>query len=92
MAFNPGRRKFIAALGSTAVVWPLAARAQQPDKLPAIGFLGSGNASTQTQWLAALTQRLGDLGWIDGRTVKIDVRWAEGLNERATARRPSLSA
>jgi len=90
MAFNPGRRKFIAALGSTAVVWPLAARAQQPDKLPAIGFLGSGNASTQTQWLAALTQRLGDLGWIDGRTVKIDARWAEGLNERATARAAEL--
>jgi putative ABC transport system substrate-binding protein len=84
------RRKLVAGLGGVAVAWPLAARAQQPGMLPTIGFLGSGDASTQTQWLTAFTQRLGDLGWIEGRTVKIDVRWADGLNERAAARAAEL--
>jgi putative ABC transport system substrate-binding protein len=79
------RRDFITLLGGTAatsVVWPLAVRAQQPAKMPIIGFLGSSTASTGSQWAAAFVQRLRELGWIEGRTVGIEYRWAEGLNER----------
>jgi putative ABC transport system substrate-binding protein len=62
---------------------PLAARAQQPAKLPTIGLLGANSASQQSEWTAAFLQRLRELGWIEGRTVSIEVRWAEGSNERA---------
>ena len=76
------RREFIALLGSTAAPWPLAARAQQPGKLPTIGFLGATTPSVMGQWTAAFVQRLRELGWIEGRTVAIEVRWAEGRSER----------
>jgi putative tryptophan/tyrosine transport system substrate-binding protein len=75
------RREFITLLGGTAT-WPLAARAQQPTKLPTIGFLGAGTPSTHGQWLAAFVQRLRELGWIEGRTVTIESRWAEGRDAR----------
>jgi putative ABC transport system substrate-binding protein len=64
------------------VSWPLAARAQQMAKLPAVGFLVSGTPSTHGPWFAALAQRLRELGWIEGRTIAIEYRWAEGRNER----------
>jgi len=70
------RREFITLLGGAAAAWPLAARAQQPTKLPTIGFLGAYTASVQGQWTAAFVQRLRDLGWIDGRTVAIEYRGA----------------
>src|SRR5215211_4823985 len=76
------RRDFITLLGGAAVAWPLAARAQQPAKLPTIGYLGSGTRASQRPWVAAFGQRLGELGWIEGRTVAIEYRWAEGLPER----------
>jgi putative ABC transport system substrate-binding protein len=57
-------------------------RAQQPGKLPTIGFLGSGTPATHGQWAAAFVQRLRELGWVEGRTVGIEYRWAEGRNER----------
>src|SRR3979409_644454 len=75
------RREFIAFLGG-AVAFPAAARSPQPCKLPPIGFLGASAASTQGQWTAAFVQRLRELGWIEGRTVAIEYRWAEGRNER----------
>ena len=75
------RREFIAGLGSAAA-WSLAARAQQPAKLPTIGFLGSATASTESERVAAFAQRLRELGWIDGRNVAIEYRWSEGRNER----------
>jgi putative tryptophan/tyrosine transport system substrate-binding protein len=75
------RREFIALLGSTAVEWPLAARAQQAGKLATIGFLGS-NPSIESSRVAAFVQRLRELGWIDGRNLAIEYRWAEGRNER----------
>src|SRR5215813_12715913 len=84
MASHIGRRKFLATLGGAAAAWPLAARAQQAGKLPTIGFLGSGTPATQNQWVAAFAQRLRELGWIEGRTVAIEVRWAEGRSERAS--------
>jgi putative ABC transport system substrate-binding protein len=65
------------------VAWPLAARAQQPAKLPTIGYLGTAAASAWAPWTAAFVQRLHALGWIDGRTVVIQYRWAEGRTERS---------
>ena len=77
------RREFFTLLGSAAAAWPLAARAQQTAKHPAIGFLGSSTPTAMGQWVAAFVQRLRDLGWIDGRTVTIEYRWAEGRSSRA---------
>ena len=75
------RREFITLLGG-AVAWPLSARAQQPGKLPTIGFLGASTSSNWSHWTAAFVQRLRELGWIEGRTVAIEYRWAEGRSER----------
>ena len=75
------RREFITLLGGAAA-WPLAARAQQPGKLPTIGFLGAATPSTQGQWLAAFVQRMRELGWSEGRNLAIEQRWAEGRSER----------
>ena len=77
------RREFIAALGGAAT-WPLVARAQQLGKLPTVGFLASGTPSSHGQSLAGFVQRLRELGWTEGRTVTIEVRWAEGRSERFT--------
>ena len=62
--------------------WPLAARAQQAGKLPTIGFLVAGTPTSHGQWVAAFVQRLRELGWIEGRTITIEYRWAEGRSER----------
>ena len=79
------RRDFITLLGGgAAVAWPLAAQAQQRGKLPTIGFLGSGTPAAQSQWAAALVQRLRELGWIEGRNLAIEYRWAEGRSDSAT--------
>jgi len=77
------RREFIALLGGASVAWPIAARAQQAGKLPTIGFLGAATSSAWSQWVAAFVQRLRELGWIEGRTVAIEFRWAEGRPERS---------
>jgi putative tryptophan/tyrosine transport system substrate-binding protein len=76
------RRNFIILLGSAAVAWPLAARAQQQAKLPTIGFLGESTPPAQSERTAAFVQRLRELGWIEGRTVAIEYRWAGGRTER----------
>jgi putative tryptophan/tyrosine transport system substrate-binding protein len=75
------RRAFISLLGGAAAAWPLAARAQQPGKLPTIGFLVSGTPASHGQWFAGLAQRLRELGWIEGRTVAIEYRFAQGREE-----------
>ena len=75
------RREFIALLGGAAA-WPLAARAQQPAKLPTIGFFGPSTPSAMSQWVPAFVQRLRELGWIEGRTVAFEYRFAEGRSER----------
>jgi putative tryptophan/tyrosine transport system substrate-binding protein len=77
------RREFIVLLGSgAAAAWPFAARAQQAGRLPTIGFLGT-DASVWSPWTAAFVGRLRELGWIEGRTIAIEYRWAEGRPERA---------
>ena len=68
-------------VGSAA--WPLAARARQAGEVPTIGFLGSTTASIASQWVVVFVQRLRELGWIEGHTVAIEDRWAEGRKERA---------
>src|ERR1700716_629091 len=81
------RRAFITLLGGAAAapsfLWPLAARAQQrAGKLPTIGLMGAGTPQGWSQWIAAFSQRLHELGWIEGRTVAIEYRWAEGRGDR----------
>jgi putative ABC transport system substrate-binding protein len=78
------RRAFITLLGGAAA-WPLAARAQPTRKLPTIGFLGAATPSAWGPYTAAFVARLRDLGWIEGRTVAIEYRWAEGRPERYAA-------
>jgi putative tryptophan/tyrosine transport system substrate-binding protein len=75
------RREFITLVGG-ATAWPLAARAQQPGKLPTIGFLGQSTRSAASEWVAAFVQRLRELGWIENRTIAIDYRWAEGRDQQ----------
>jgi putative ABC transport system substrate-binding protein len=74
------RRELLTLLGGAAA-WPFAARAQQA-KRPTIGILGTATPSTWNPWTAAFAQRLRELGWIEGRNVTIEVRWAEGRTER----------
>jgi putative tryptophan/tyrosine transport system substrate-binding protein len=75
------RREFIALIGGAAA-WPVPARAQQPGKMPTIGYLGGATAISQRAWVAAFVQRLRELGWSEGRTVTIEYRWGEGRAER----------
>jgi putative tryptophan/tyrosine transport system substrate-binding protein len=76
------RRAFIALLGGAAVSSPFAARAQQARKLLTIGFLGAASPSIARPWVTAFETRLRELGWIEGRTVAIEYRWAEAQTER----------
>ena len=76
------RRRFITLLGGTAAMWPLAARAQQPSKLPTIGFLGQSTPVIESRRVAAFLQRSRELGWIEGRTIAIEYAWGQGSSER----------
>jgi putative tryptophan/tyrosine transport system substrate-binding protein len=75
------RREFITLIGGAAAAWSLEARAQQA-KAATIGLLGTGSAAAQSQWTAAFVQRMRELGWIEGRNLAIEYRWAEGHTER----------
>jgi ABC-type uncharacterized transport system substrate-binding protein len=80
MASYIGRRKFLAALGGAAAAWPLVARAQQAERVRRIGVLmnlAADDAEGQLR-IAAFLQALQQLGWSDGRNVRIDYRWAAG--------------
>ena len=81
MSHQMRRREFLALISATAV-FPLRAQTQQAGKLPIIGYLGATTALTESQRTATFVHRLHELGWIDGRTIAIEVRWAEGRNER----------
>jgi putative ABC transport system substrate-binding protein len=73
------RRAFIAG---AAAVWPMVVLAEQPAKVPIIGFLGPASASAMKLWAAAFVQRLAELGWNEGRNIAIEYRWADGRTER----------
>jgi ABC-type uncharacterized transport system substrate-binding protein len=77
------RRDFITLLGGAAAAWPLSARAQQSGKPLTIGFMGA-TPSMESQRVAAFVQRLRELGWVDGRNLAIEYRWAEGRPERVS--------
>ncbi len=75
------RREFIAALGAAVALRSAGARAQTA-KLPTVGFLGIQTRANQERWTTAFVQRLRELDWIEGRTVLIEYRWAEGSGDR----------
>jgi putative ABC transport system substrate-binding protein len=76
------RRKFLTLLGSVAVAYPLAARAQQTNKRPTVALI-LYSAFINSPLIAAFTGRLRELGWIEGRTVALEYRWSEGRPELA---------
>jgi len=78
------RRAFIEGIAASAAALPLMAQAQQP--VPVIGYLGSTTPSIDRPRAAAFVKRLSELGWVNDRNVRIELRWAEANAERARGR------
>lgn len=78
------RRQFIALIGSAAVTWPIAANAQQP-AMPVIGYLGAESPAVFASRVEAFRQGLGETGYVEGRNVAIEFRWAEGQHNKLPA-------
>ena len=85
------RREFLGITGCTAMLWPFAANAQQA-RLPTIGYLAANAEAADRPRRTALVQRLAELGWVEGQSVKIEYRWADGSSKRAAEIAPELLA
>jgi putative tryptophan/tyrosine transport system substrate-binding protein len=77
------RREFIGLVGGAAATWPVSVLAQNAEKVPTLGYLGAQSQATDLWRRSAFAQRLGELGWVDGRNVRIEYRWADGRVDRA---------
>ena len=75
------RREFLGVLGGAAAVWPLAAQAQQP-ALPIVGFVNGASAQSYARELAAFLKGLSEAGYVDGKNVVVEYRWADSQNDR----------
>ena len=78
------RREFIKVIAVSAAAWPIAAYAQQAP-IPVVGFINAASAQNYTRQLAAFLKGLGEVGYVDGRDVRVEVRWADGQNDRLPA-------
>ena len=85
------RREFIRLLGGAAAAWPLAARAQQPAKVPRVGIL-SPAASEYTADMTAFRQGIRDLGYIEGQTIALDFRLSKGIIDALPGTRRGIGA
>ncbi len=85
MAINIARRKFIAVLSGAAAIWPLAARAQQPGKLPMVGYISTGSADASAHFVAAFRSGLNEIGYVEGQNVTVEYHWLEGHYDRVPA-------
>src|SRR5271157_4832855 len=84
VAINIARRKFVAALGGTALAWPLTARAQQP-AMPVVGLINNGSADASAPRAAAFRKGLNEAGYVEGQNVTVEYHWLEGHYDRVPA-------